>query len=74
LMVNKDFQIFATRNIQKFYEHCLGRDGHGRTNHVHRTVHILDVISSVSRSSKCTKIVATPLGELTALPRPSSWV
>jgi len=26
-------------------------------NHVHRTMHILDVISSVSGSSKCTKIV-----------------
>ena len=25
------------------------------TNHVRRTTHILDVISSVSRSSKCTK-------------------
>ena len=26
------------------------------TNHVRRTMHILDVISSVSRSSKCSKI------------------
>jgi len=39
-------------------------------------MHILDVISSVSRSSKCSKIVGgwgfaqTPLGELTALPNP----
>ena len=41
-----------------------------------RTMHILDVISSVSRSSKCTKIVGgwgvsiDPLEKLTALPRP----
>ena len=44
-------------------------------NYVYRAMHILDVISSVSRSSKCTKIVGgwgfapTPTGELTALPR-----
>jgi len=35
------------------------RDGHERTNHVHGTMYILDVISSVSRSSKCTKIVGS---------------
>ena len=40
-------KFLATRNTQKFCEFCLGRDGHGRTNHVHRTMHILDVISSV---------------------------
>ena len=43
-------------------------------------MHILDVISSVSRSSKCIKIVGswdfaqTSLGEITALPRLPSWV
>ena len=30
---------------------------HGRINHVHRKMFIIDVIISVSRSSKCTKIV-----------------
>ena len=49
--------IFVTLNIQKFCELCWGRNGHERTNHVHRTMHILAVISSVSRSSKCNKIV-----------------
>jgi len=49
--------FLATRNIQKFCELCPGRDEHGRTNHVRRTMHILDVISGVSRSSKCAKIV-----------------
>jgi len=39
--------IFVTLNIQKFCELCRGTDGHGRTNHVRRTMHILDVISSV---------------------------
>jgi len=39
-------------------------------------MHILDVISSVSRSTKCTKIVGgwdfplDPTGKLTALPGP----
>ena len=47
---------------------------------MHRTVYILDVISSVSRSSKCNKIVGgwgfapDPIWELTALSRPPSWV
>ena len=45
--------FFATQNIQKFCELCWGRDGHGRTNHVRRTMHII----SVSRSPKCTKFV-----------------
>jgi len=40
--------FFATRNIQKLCELCSGRNGHGRTNHVHRTTHIFDVISSFS--------------------------
>ena len=31
--------------------------GHGSTNHVHRKMHTLDVISSSFRSSKCNKIV-----------------
>jgi len=39
--------FFAKWNIQIFCELCWGRDGHGRTNHVRRTMHILDVISSV---------------------------
>jgi len=48
-----------------------------------RTTHILDVNSSVSRSpgpQNAPKSLAagaspqTPLGELTALPRPTSWV
>ena len=40
---------------------------------MHRTMHNFDVISSVSRSSECTKSLAagaspqTPLGELTTL-------
>ena len=51
--------FFATQNIQKFCELCWGRDRHGRTNHVRRKMRILDVISSVSRSSKCTKIVSS---------------
>ena len=45
---------------------------------MHRTMHILDVISSVSRSSKCTKIVGgwdfildpTELGSLQRFPDP----
>jgi len=43
---------------------------------VRRTMHILDSISSVSKSSNCTKIVGgwglaqDPTGELTALPNP----
>ena len=67
--------FFATRNIQKFCEICWGRDGYGRTNYVHRTVHILDAFNSVSRSSKFTKIVGgwgfvpDPTGEFTALPQ-----
>ena len=36
---------------------------------MHRTMHILDVISSVSRSSKCTKIV----GGWDFAPDPTSW-
>jgi len=61
--------------MQKFCELCWGRNGHGKTNHVYRTMHILDVISSVSRSSKCNKIVGgwdfapDPTGEFIALPR-----
>jgi len=39
-------------------ELCWGRNGHGSSNYVHRTMHFLDVISSVSRSSKCNKTVA----------------
>ena len=44
------------------------------TDNVRRTMHSSYVISSVSRSSKCTKIAArasphTPLGELTAFPQ-----
>jgi len=35
---------------------------------VHRTMHILDVISSVSRSSRCTKIVGS--WELQRFPDP----
>jgi len=46
-----------TKYTKKFRELCSGRDGHGSTNHVRRTMHILDVIGSVSRSSKCTKVV-----------------
>ena len=66
-------QAGTTQNIKKFCELCWGRNGHERTNHLHRTMHILAVISSVSRSSKCNKIIGgwaspqTPLGELTAL-------
>jgi len=47
---------------------------------VRRTMHILDVICSVSRSTKCTKIfdgwgfTADRTGEFTALPRLPSWV
>jgi len=43
-------------------------------------MHILDVISSVFKSSECYKIVAgwtpapDPTGELTALTRSPSWV
>jgi len=43
-------------------------------NPVHRTVHALDVISSFSRSSKCTKIVGCwafgldPTGEADSIP------
>ena len=73
--------IFATRNIQKFCDLCLGRDGREKINHVHRTMHILDVISSFSsRSSQCTKIVSgwgfssDQLRSLQHFPRPSSWV
>jgi len=53
-------------------------NGHGWTNHVRRTMHSLDVASSVSKSSKCTEIVGgwgfapDPTGELTALPIPAS--
>jgi len=46
--------------------------------HVHRTMHILDVISSVSGSSKCNKIVGgwgftpDPTGELATIPTHTS--
>jgi len=63
--------FFATRQYKNSVSYVeAGMDGHGRTNHVHRTLHILDVISSVSTSSKCTKIIgglgfaSDPLGEL----------
>jgi len=68
--------IFATWNIQKLCVLCWGRDGLGRTNLVRKTMHILDVISSVSRSSKCTKIGGWGFrprphwGAYTALPNP----
>ena len=45
-----------------------------------KTMHILDVISSVSRSSKVTKIFGgevspqTPLGKFTALFHTPNWV
>jgi len=75
-----DAVIFPTRNIQKNYVSSVeaGMGVKGQIMCIKQ--HILDVISSVSRSSKCTKIDAcgalprTPLGELTALPRPTSWV
>jgi len=51
--------FFATGSIKKFCELCRGRNVHERTNYLHRTMHILDVISSVSRSSKCNKIVGS---------------
>ena len=67
--------LFATSDIQKFSELCWGKDGYGRTNHAHRTMHILDVISSVSRSLKMHQnrwrlglCPRPPLKELTALP------
>jgi len=63
--------IFATRNIQKFCELCRGRDGHRRTNHANRTMHILDVIS-VSRSSNASKSLAAgpgPTGEAYRAPQ-----
>jgi len=59
--------FFAIRNIQKFCELCWGRNGHGRTNHVHRTMHIVNVIGSVSWFSKCNKIVG---GCMVLRPRP----
>ena len=49
--------LFSKQNIQQFCELCRGRDWHERKNYVRRTMHILHVISSVYRSSKCTKIV-----------------
>ena len=70
-------QAGTTRNIKKFCELCWRRNWHGRANHVHRTMHILDVISSVSRPSKCNTTVGgwgSLLGELTALHRTPSWV
>jgi len=48
----------------------------GRTIRVHRTMYILDDITGVCRSSKCTKIVGgrgftpDPTKEFTALPDP----
>jgi len=67
-----DVVIFCDKNILKFCELCWGRAGHGRQI-MCRTMHILDVISSVSRSSKCTIIIGSCVdstGKLTALPRP----
>jgi len=50
--------IFLQHEIYtNFCELCWGRNGHEGTNHLHRTMYILDVISVVSRSSKCNKIV-----------------
>ena len=43
--------------ISKNCKLCWDRDGRGRKNYVRRKMHISDVISSISRSSKCTKIV-----------------
>jgi len=58
------------KNFVSSVEAGMGNEEH----HVRRTMHILDVISSVSRSSKCTKIVGgwgfAP--DPTGLPRPSS--
>ena len=52
--------FFLRQNTpEKLCELCCGRDGQGRTNYMYRTMHILDVVSSVSRSSKCTKIVSS---------------
>jgi len=77
--------FLASRNIQKICELRCDWNRQGRTNRVHRTMYILDVISSVSRSSKCNKIIggwgfASDLtGEkLTAIPmlrlmRPTIW-
>jgi len=54
--------------------------GHVMTNHVHRQMYNLDVIVSVSRSLKCTKIVGgwgfvpDPTEKLTALPQTTSSV
>jgi len=62
------------KNSVHFVEAEMGMEGQIRC----RTMHILDVISSVSRSSKCPKIVSVwgspqtvgPSGALTALLRP----
>ena len=57
-----------------------GMGTEGQIMYIDRTMHIFDVISSVSRSSKCNKIVGgrgffpDSTGELTALSRPPSWV
>jgi len=65
-----------TKYIKILWALCWGRNGHGRTNYVRRTMHILDVINSVSRSSKYNKIVGglgfgpDPTGEMTVLLRP----
>jgi len=44
--------------IYKNSDLCWCRNGHRSTNHVHRTMDILDVISRISRSSKCNKIIS----------------
>ena len=49
----KSAVIFCDTKYTKMFR----QGGHGRTNHVHIKMHILHVISSVSRSSKCNKIV-----------------
>jgi len=44
--------------LQKFCELRGGRDGHGRTNYVRRTMHILDLISSFSNAKNAPKSLA----------------
>jgi len=66
--------IFLQHEI---YKNSMSRDGHGSTNHVHRTTHVLvSSVALLSRSSKCTKIAGgwglapDPTGSLHRSPGP----
>ena len=72
--------FLATRNIQKYSVSSVDRWMGMKGQIMRIKMHMSDVISSISRSSKCTQIVdgwgfaPDPTDDLTVLPRPPSLV